>query len=844
MDMDLMKSPLKVIYGKTLLRFSLLITFMAFVAYHFIDNLNPSAINELNLKSSSNLHQWFLIANIILITAGILISASYSSIKKSDIVIFDTTLNCLLAAFSFIFIELIHIYGVISSNAHYIASICVHAFYLYTVSSFVAELLKLPRKWIIGIGLVHTSALLLIHFIDLQDLRLGGRFEQNLVLALQLHALVFLAPIATLIGSSFSPELRLDEQSFFESAKRRISHHNLANHERALFFSILVIELVSVCILAGQYNLSYGNNASKITTNFHQPFFHGHFSWIPLLVISITLFKKSIQRRLQSAKLSALVKPQIKRLFERQDFNNTDIATSVGMRTASFMINFDAGGILKKQLPAFSLRFRGHEVLNTVRNIFEEKLLGEQLNESSIVGAIDPEQSSTPCVDLLKGLAVLHLDGISLVEKRIKNLVKLFPILDQDLAKIISSENVNESLNKAKWHYTLRFDWIEQAITNNALRTEYLLQIENSETKKNDVTTISLDRNQKLHSLIILDKTALNRLSFEAPHLISIIETFKPKMSAESEHVEEEIFYVRLEKLIPRLHKFYNIEKIRKNLASFPIETKSEKDFEFIDSQIKKAANHKDMQNILVFFEGKTWSGYQEKDQALDLLIAAFERLRVIDLSENHRSKNTKRILSLIESIGFPCQALYYAHQKKLLIRETNTLANICLNPKHPRFHEAWILASTLNMEKYSNEQILSLLLVIDDITSKPASSQDGIIKFKISEAFFNIASYLKVSSHDQLSATFNQLIKFACKENFPIEVLNFLLDGYIHLRKDKGISIEFSEAGLMHLENFVEIMENNQIKDSFEANSIISRWKLIKQERSESLSPVDILVS
>jgi hypothetical protein len=567
-------------------------------------------------------------------------------------------------------------------------------------------------------------------------------------------------------------------------------------------------------------------------------------SWIPLFFVSYKLFKQDIRSRLEAAKLSALIKPKIKRFFERQDFNNTDLATSVGMRAASFLINFDAGSELSKQLPAFSRRFRGHEVLNVIRSIFEQKLLGEQLGDNSLIGVIDPEQSSTPCVDLLKGLAVLHLDGISLVEKRIKNLVKLFPILDQDLAEIISSETINEALNKAKWHYNIRFDWIEQAITNSAFKAEYILQIENSYNKSSDGTMISLDRNQKLHSVIVLDTTAIDRLRFEAPHIINIIEKFKPKMGVESDHAQEDIFFVRLEKLIPRLHKFYNIEKIRQRLNSFPVNAKTEKDFEFIESQIKRAQTHKDMQNILSFFDSKTWSGYQEKDQALDLLIAAFQCVGKLDTSEHNKNLNTKHILSLIETIGFPCQGLYNAHQKKLLIRQTDHLASICLDSKHPRFQEAWILISSLNMERYSNEQILSLLAVIDKITSNSSTSPDEIIKFKIAEAFFNIASYLKANSHDQLTATFNQLIKFSCKENFPIEILNFLLDGYLHLKSDKGINLEFSEAGMMHLEKFLENLEKETLTDSFETNSILSRWKLIKRDIAESLPPVDILVS
>lgn len=844
MDVDFTKSPLNLIYRRALVRFCLFVSFIIFITYQFTDKFKLIAVNNLSPQDSTDTYQWFLIINAITITAAIVMSASYNSIKKAESSIFDTTLNCLLAALSYTIIEFIQLYGMINSNAHYIASVCIQAFYLYTISNLIAELLKLPKKWAIGTGLIHTSILLLLHFIDLQDLRLGGRFEQNLILAFETHFLIFIAPFTTLIASSFSSEQRLAENSIFNSVKRRISKHNLSNNERFIFYAVIIIELVNSIILLGQYYNFYGNSGAKNSDSFHQAYFHGFMSWIPIFFISYKLFKQNIRSRVEAAKLSALVKPQIKRLFERQDFNNTDLATSVGMRAASFLINFDASNELTKQLPAFSRRFRGHEVLNVVRSIFEQKLLGEQLSDNSIVGAIDPEQSSTPCVDLLKGLAVLHLDGISLVEKRIKNLIKLFPILDQDLAKIISSETINEAINQAKWHYNLRFDWIEQAITDTAFKREYLLQIENSDKKNTDSTLISLDRSQKLHSVIILDKTAIDRLRFEAPHIINIIEKFKPKIGTEATRTEENIYFVRLEKLIPRLYKFYNIEKIRQRLSAFPIDTKTEKDFEFIDSQIKKAQTHKDMQNILNFFESKTWSGYQEKDQALDLLIEAFHCVTKMDTSGHNKNLNTKRILAIIETIGFPCQALYKAHQKKLLIRQPDHLASICLDSKHPRFHEAWILISSLSMERYSNEQILSLLAVIDKITSNTSTNQDEIIKFKIAEAFFNIASYLKPNSHAQLSATFNQLVKFACKESFPIEILNFLLDGYLHLKADKDIKLEFSEAGIMHLEKFLESLEKDAIDDSFETNSFLSRWKMVKRDIAESLPPVDILVS
>ena len=45
-------------------------------------------------------------------------------------------------------------------------------------------------------------------------------------------------------------------------------------------------------------------------------------------------------------------------------------------------------------------------------------------------GAIDPEPAVRPCIDALKMFACLYLDAGPLVERRIKGLVSLLPIVD------------------------------------------------------------------------------------------------------------------------------------------------------------------------------------------------------------------------------------------------------------------------------------------------------------------------------------------------------------------------------------------------------------------------------
>ena len=70
-----------------------------------------------------------------------------------------------------------------------------------------------------------------------------------------------------------------------------------------------------------------------------------------------------------------------------------------------------------------------------MRNILSDQLIDDRNVSNQIFGAIDPQNTIQSCTDVLLMFTTLYIDGIPFIYGRIKNIIKLLPILDSTLSK-------------------------------------------------------------------------------------------------------------------------------------------------------------------------------------------------------------------------------------------------------------------------------------------------------------------------------------------------------------------------------------------------------------------------
>ncbi len=505
--------------------------------------------------------------------------------------------------------------------------------------------------------------------------------------------------------------------------------------------------------------------------------------------------------------------------------------TWLGLRTAILMIDHDPHEDCRVHLPALLYRARQIQCEQLMSRIFSEQILSTQSQGSQLLASMDPEHSITSCTESLLILTVLYLDGLPLVEKRLKLLVRLLPLLDPELSRVLSENKVEQLFSRLQGFFHLDYNWIDQSMHSGDDEARFDIRLENLNPRERQRVLTQLSSAQWLGNFIWVSESARDRLKAESPFLTTVIERWPIQL--EQNHgktMETAIFLIKFEKLIPRLQRYHALDEIRSRLAPLPLPPLSQKLCEDLEVQLDQELDHIDLGALLKRMKEHEWQGFRGKDMALELLLRMVTRSDQLEhnvrMGKSEWQQFRREAKMLVEKIGYPSQELHRAHLIKLELRQLHELQRICLEPGHPRCREAWLLLASLPTRTLNIDAISQLMQSIAAACQNSSLRRHEIILQKAVEAFFHLARSLPINRDNDILRVFEILAKTLIEVEAEQELLLAFMDGKLALDQQRGHELPIHSSILSIWKLAIEsILEQAELSASMQS-AIDIRWR------------------
>lgn len=820
---------------KALILFSLLVIF---AGYLFLSTDEFTSIQKYTISDSYSLGMVIVALSLTLLTFVTMITSTSDSESNSIvdgtfiISAFTLTLLCLeIASFKYWFYPLLYLGIVLSLNF----------FIIYHTYQIMFTLLKITGKWpqIIGttIGLLAISTC-----VSISDHISFKAMEETLALlrvisylAIPLHAII------SIILTYSVPSLRLSPNNIRQSLEQRFSINKENKTYMSIYYIAAVINTVA-CFAAVYFYIDKFNNSTLPTESveIYYPLSPLNLAWIPFTYLVYTILRHEDQREIQRHSMTGLVSNQAKRFITRY-YNQTHHSTTVGLRTANFMIDHDPQESMKALFPSYVVRTRQDQVRRMIRDIMSDALFDDRVVANQIYGAIDPEGSIRSCTDILLMFTTIFIDGIPMLERRLKNLARLLPILDEDLAEEMTPDSLESHFRSIQWFFHLDFDWIDQHMTNTCYRTDYEVSIDNIRLRDRQQIISIFEKHKLMGNFIWISERARDRITMEAPYLATIIEAWPISLKNDhSDKVEDSvIFLIKFDQLIPRLQKYYSLEATREKLRYFDPSTESRKLLNIIELEIQQAGSIKKILDVISLIDSYPWHGYQEKDLALDLVLKA-QKKQISSGFESEKEEQyfTKSLVTAIRNIGYPSQEIHRAHQEKMRIREVDIIRKTLTSTKSDRFSEAWMLIATTQPGIYSKKEIVLLLETINKVCKDKSYYKNQIIVQKISEAYFNLTQELSREEIPLIQETCDNIASYLIHSEASPDIFCFFIDGKVFLESNMKTDLTLQQETLDQMQLFFSQIYDKNNSNTHIVSSLSMRWAiLINQSRSSNFA-------
>ncbi len=505
--------------------------------------------------------------------------------------------------------------------------------------------------------------------------------------------------------------------------------------------------------------------------------------------------------------------------------------TWLGLRTAIIMIDHDPHEDCRVHLPALLYRARQMQCEQIMTRIFSEQILSTQSQGSQLLMSVDPEHGITGCTESLLILTVLYLDGLPLVEKRLKQLVRLLPLLDPDLSRVLSENKVEQLFSRLQGFFHLDFNWIDQSMRSGVDEASFDIRLENLNPKERQRVLTQLSSAQWLGNFIWISESARDRLKSESPFLASAIERWPIQLEQTlGKSMETAIFLIKFENLIPRLQRYHALDQIRSRLAPLPLGPDSQQLCESMDADLTQELDHIDLQALLKRMKEHDWQGFRAKDMALEILlkmVAKADQLeRNVRIGKGDWHNFRREAKDLVQKIGYPSQELHRAHLSKLELRQLHELQRICLEPDHPRCREAWLLLASLPTRNLSADSVAQLLQSIAVACQSPLLRKHEIILQKSVEAFFQLARALPINRDPEVQRVFEILAKTLIEVDSEQEILLAFMDGKLAMDQQRGNELPIHGPVLQMWREAIEnLLEQPDLSPNVQS-AIELRWR------------------
>ena len=460
-----------------------------------------------------------------------------------------------------------------------------------------------------------------------------------------------------------------------------------------------------------------------------------------------------------------------KKLFDRYSAKTSEWAATIGTRSSVFTIDHDPTLNLSGKLPASLLAIRDDEIASTLNQLIGDQNLSSTAIAHRIVGVIDPDQSVRPCVDALNLFATLYLDAGALVERRLKSLVELLPIVNPGLAKHVSAKAIGDLLSQNQWFFHFDFNWIDQKIVNTRKSSRHGVMVE---PIADDARIAILNQMRKTHGVgnfLWVGKEAHDRLLQEAPNLTTIMEPHQVRIGADREML---LFAIKFEQLVPRLQRYYGLDNVRQKIIDYEPTSEAQRLLRIMTIQIDNARGTPELKKFVESVASYPWRGFKEKDMALKLLQRVFE---LHNLADNPSHPLIPLLQDAATKIGYPSQIMTQAQIKKLELRDLKALRKCAFDQGSGRFDESWALLASMDYSRMSEQESLTIFQLIDEASCVKAIMSQGITPARMIDATLGLIRRNEPKSREMSLPLLNSLIIRIARHNPDPEIMMLALD-------------------------------------------------------------------
>jgi hypothetical protein len=630
------------------------------------------------------------------------------------------------------------------------------------------------------------------------------------------------ATIATLVVVTFYRPLRLDLRSHAQSLLLRLPVGDEGRVRRRALLLLVVGSAASFAAWTGVFVAA--REAAPLTCI---PL--GWLGFAALVFSDLAGLTGDLRQGAVAARLAPL---SARRFLKRHLPEGASWAATVGLRTANFVIDHDPDGLLSAALPASVNQIRSAEIQRAVGEVLGEIYLQGYVVGHRTFGAIDPEASLRPCIDALKLFACLYLDAGPLVERRIKGLTALTPIVDPQLAQVLGGRDIEAMIRRNHWFFHFDFGWIDQHVVHTPRDTRYEVRLATLPSRIRQVMMDHLAKTGGVGNFVWLGPTARERLLQEAPGLRNIVETC-PLRSPDGKD-EQLMFMIKFEQLIPRLQRYFDLDSMRTGLLDFEPTGEALRLVNLLELQISRAEGETELLDALRAIASVPWRGFKEKDHALHLILAVFRAIEeetglALGVSGEPRARALHdEILDAVKAIGYPTQILHLAQINKNALRDVDLLKRVASHPDHPRFAEAWLLLATTDYRARPEPWRNAVLAFLGEATRSPRLARVKLAQTKAVDAWASLGRALgpSESSEATISRTGSDLARWFATQRVDADACCLLLDAHAFLAEAFSRDRLFDADATAALGRYVTQLAEDLGHASPWVVAILGRWQ------------------
>ncbi len=673
--------------------------------------------------------------------------------------------------------------------------------YVFTTTYIAASLTNIPKRfaWNLAAGVsAFLTFLLCIPFfvrswVGLDTLVKAGPILRDL--SMTLGFLAFASAMA------FYRPFQLDHRSPLASLLLRLPSKR---DDKIVFLSFLSLGaglLLNLCLVG----LAQITGLESFTSLSSMP-----WSWIGIFFLSLSELNQ-LSREQKAGGFSVKLTPKAaQRLLMRHTGTATNLAMTVGMKTANFVLDHDPKNQLQERLPSTILHIRAEEIHKAISGILRNMELVNRLQGSRVVGALDPEFSIRPCIDTLLMYACLYIDVGPLVERRMKGLASLFPIIDPMLTNIVNPDDLNQLMRRLEWFFYLDFAWTDQVLISSHTTTRFDVALAGLSTQDRHLIVQAVNSSDSIGGQIWLTPEARERLVQEAPQLRSIINV--SPVQHPGTHEETLLFTIRFERLIPMLQRYFGLDQLRRSLLDFDPSPAHNRMLNLLHLQLTRAISPSEITEVLASLTTVPWTGYKEKDAALKLITLAHMRLRdhlapngALHSAESQEAKAAHELIQkAVQKVGYPSQIFHNAHMTKLALRNVKPLLEVASQTHHPRFVEAWMLLSTLDYRRMTSGQRLDIATFIKSLASLRKMSRISLVQAKAVDAWSNLCRSGEMAELPEYEKVFDALFLWFADQRVELDLVSLLLDALTFVQSVHGELVTPGEDILPKIESYI----------------------------------------